>query len=46
MLANWKRDYLNGSLSKEDNRGRKPKPVDDYELLKKCYAQLMQIRLK
>ena len=44
MLANWKRKYLEGTLSKEDNRGRKKEQIDDLEILKKCYAQLIVIR--
>jgi transposase-like protein len=44
MLGTWKREYLNGTLSEKDNRGKKATEVDDYELLKKCYAQLMKIR--
>ena len=43
MLANWKRKYLEGTLSKEDNRGRKKVQIDDLEILKKCYAQLIVI---
>ena len=47
MVANWKRDYLSGKLSKNEKIGR---PVvsnaDEYEILKKCYAQLMKIRSK
>lgn len=46
MVANWKRMYLEGTL-KDRGQGR---PVvneeSDYEMLKKCYAQLMKIRSK
>lgn len=44
MLANWKRDYLKGELTSR-NPGRPVKNEDEeYEILKKCYAQLMKIR--
>ncbi len=46
MLANWKRDYNNGEL--KDNRPGRPvkNEAEEYEILKKCYAQLMKIRSK
>lgn len=46
MLANWKKQYLNETLSKDDNRGRKRQECDDFKILKKCFAQLTKIRLK
>lgn len=46
MLANWKRDYNNGEL--KDNKPGRPikNETEEYEILKKCYAQLMIIRSK
>lgn len=46
MIANWKKAYLNSTLSKEDRRGKPRKEFDDIEMIKKCYAQLMKIRSK
>lgn len=46
MIANWKKQYLNGTLGNNGKPGRKPNDATDYELLKKCYAQLMKIRSK
>lgn len=44
MLANWKKAYLSGNLSKNSKQGRKKCEADDLEILKKCFAQLMKIR--
>ena len=46
MLANWKRDYLNGDLSKGEPGRPIKSDAEEYEILKKCYAQLMKIRSK
>lgn len=46
MIANWKRVYNNGEL-KDNKPGRPVKnEAEEYEILKKCYAQLMKIRSK
>ena len=42
-IANWKRKYLNGTLN-QDNRGKRLKPIEDIDILKKSYALLMEIR--
>ena len=44
-IANWKKKYLNGTLG-IDNRGKSKQNVEDVEILKKCYALLMEIRSK
>lgn len=44
-IANWKKKYLEGTL-KNDNRGKPKHHIDDVEILKKCYALLMEIRSK
>jgi len=44
-IANWKRKYLEGALQ-DKQRGRKAIDIDDYEILKKSYALLMEIRSK
>jgi transposase-like protein len=46
MLANWKRDYNNNEL--KDNKPGRPikNEAEEYDILKKCYAQLMKIRSK
>lgn len=42
-IANWKKKYLEGTLA-IDNRGKKPKEIEDIDILKKSYALLMEIR--
>jgi len=42
-IANWKKKYLEGNL-KQDKRGKKAKEYNDAEILKKCYALLMEMR--
>ena len=45
-IANWKKKYLEGTLQ-NDGRGRNGLKVDkdlEYEILKKSYALLMEIR--
>ncbi len=44
MIANWKKAYLNGTLIDQKPGRPKGSEEDDYEILKKCYAQLMKIR--
>jgi len=46
MLANWKKAYLDGTLTKNRKQGRQKCEVGDVEILKKCFAQLMKIRSK
>lgn len=42
-IANWKKKHLEGTLHL-DRRGRNAGDVEDIEILKKCYTQLMRIR--
>lgn len=45
-ISSWKRRYLDGSL-KDKPKGRKKMDKDmEYEILKKSYALLMEIRSK
>lgn len=44
-IANWKKKYLNGTLD-IDNRGKPKNNINDVEILKKCYALLIEIRSK
>ncbi len=46
MMANWKAQYLNGTLSDNQPGRKRIDEVEEYELLKKCYAQLKKIRTK
>ena len=48
IISNWKKRYLNGTLQ-NDNRGNPKININkdiEYEILKKSYALLMEIRSK
>ncbi len=45
MIANWVRNYKNGTLSVHQ-QGRPKDTVDELDILKKCFAQLTKIRTK
>lgn len=45
MIVNWVRDYDNNCLSIYQ-QGKPKHQASEYEILKKCYAQLMKIRSK
>lgn len=42
-VSRWNKEYDEGTLGL-DNRGKRKKEVDDYEILKKSYALLIKIR--
>lgn len=46
MIANWKKAYEKGTLSNLKPGAQVKNEAEDYEILKKCYAQLMKIRSK
>ncbi len=45
MIVNWVRCYKNGTLSVH-LQGRPKDSIDELDILKKCFAQLMKIRTK
>lgn len=46
MIGNWKREYLKGTLSRRKAGRPRQDKENEYEILKKCYAQLMKIRTR